>query len=222
MKIVDGKAKTQFASYLFIYHTLLYAFNNPNKLRVKIFYYPLEETPEDIMIRFVSYLLYTLSNGSIRIAPVDLRSTREDKVLDKEILNIIRSDKYQEILKFFEDNIIFSSSCNPTGVYNECRKYAEEHGTVHTVKRKVKDEFGNYKEIDAFDWYEQDDPDEYRIIFYDHVSLINTERGLTLKQSVDKLSEYCVLLRNRYKFSPVVIQQQALSICIFHLFFVSL
>ena len=39
------------------------------------------------------YLLYTLSNSSIRIAPVDLRSTREDKVLDKEILNIIRSDK---------------------------------------------------------------------------------------------------------------------------------
>lgn len=204
-------AKTQFASYLFIYHTLLYAFHNPNKLRIKIFYYPLEETPEDIMTRFISYLLYTLSNGSIRIAPVDLRSTREDKVLDKEILNIIRSDKYQEILKFFEDNIIFSSSCNPTGVYNECRKYAEEHGTVHTVKRKVKDEFGNYKEVDAFDWYEQDDPDEYRIIFYDHVSLINTERGLTLKQSVDKLSEYCVLLRNRYKFSPVVIQQQAFA-----------
>lgn len=204
-------AKTQFASYLFIYHILLYAFNNPDKLRVKIFYYPLEETPEDIMIRFISYLLYILSDGNIRIAPVDLRSTREDKVLSKEILDIIKSDKYQKILKFFEDNVIFSASTNPTGVYNECRKYAEEHGTVHTKKQKIKDEFGNYKEVDAFDWYEQDDPDEYRIIFYDHVSLTNTERGLTLKQSVDKLSEYCVLLRNRYKFSPVVIQQQAFA-----------
>lgn len=33
-------AKTQIASYLFIYNTLLYAYYNPDKLRVKIFYYP--------------------------------------------------------------------------------------------------------------------------------------------------------------------------------------
>ena len=79
-------------------------------------------------------------------------------------------------------------------------------------KQKIKDEFtGQTKEINVFDHYEQDDPDEYRIIFYDHVSLTSTEKGLTLKQSIDKLSEYFVLLRNRYKFSPVVIQQQAFA-----------
>ena len=63
--------------------------------------------------------------------------------------------------------------------------------------------------MDAFDWYESNDPDEYRIIFYDHISLTNTERGMSLKQSIDKLSEYCVILRNRYNFSPVIVQQQA-------------
>ena len=42
------------------------------------------------------------------------------------------------------------------------------------------------------------------------MNLIDTERGMTLKQSMDKLSEYLAkYLRNRYKFSPVVIQQQA-------------
>lgn len=204
-------AKTQFASFVFIYNTLLYAYRNPDKLKVKIFYYPLEETPEDIMTRFMSYLLYTLSGFKIRVAPIDLRSTNNNKVLDESIIELLKSEKYLKILKFFEDNIVFSSSTNPTGVYNECKKYAEEHGTVHTKKQKIKDEFGVVKEIDAFDYYEQDDPDEYRIIFYDHVSLTSTEKGLTLKQSIDKLSEYCVLLRNRYKFSPVVIQQQAFA-----------
>lgn len=204
-------AKTQFASFVFIYNTLLYAYNNPDKLKVKIFYYPLEETPEDIMTRFMSYLLYTLSGFKIRVAPIDLRSTNNNKVLDESIIELLKSEKYLKILKFFEDNIIFSSSTNPTGVYNECKKYAEEHGTVHTKKQRIRDELGFTKEIDAFDYYEQDDPDEYRIIFYDHVSLTSTERGLTLKQSIDKLSEYCVLLRNRYKFSPVVIQQQAFA-----------
>lgn len=202
-------AKTQIASYLFIYNTLLYAYNNPDKLRVRIFYYPLEETPEDIMTRFMSYLLYTLSGYKIRISPTDLRSVRNNKVLDETIIDLLKKDEYLDILKFFESNIIFSASANPTGVYNECRKYAESNGIVHTKKQTIKGELGEVTTVDAFDWYESNDPDEYRIIFYDHISLTNTERGMSLKQSIDKLSEYCVILRNRYNFSPVIVQQQA-------------
>lgn len=205
-------AKTQFASYVYVFKSLLYAYENPEKLRLKIFYYPLEETPEDIMTRFMSFLLYTLSKGETRVAPVDLKSTKNYKPVSDEVLKLLESEEYAGIIKFFEDNVIFSNSGNPTGVYNECRKYAEEHGKVHKRKQKVRDEFtGETKEVDAFDFYEQDDPDEYRIIFVDHVSLISTERGLTLKQSIDKLSEYLVILRNRYRFSPVVIQQQAFA-----------
>lgn len=205
-------AKTQFASYVYVFKALLYAYENPDKLRLKIFYYPLEETPEDIMTRFMSFLLYNLSNGTVRVAPVDLKSTKNCKPVSDEILTLLESEEYAGIIKFFEDNVIFSNSGNPTGVYNECRKYAEEHGKVYKRKQKIKDEFtGETREIDAFDYYEQDDPDEYRIVFIDHVSLISTERGMTLKQSIDKLSEYLVILRNRYKFSPVVIQQQAFA-----------
>ena len=205
-------SKTQFTSYTFLYTPLLFAYHNPDKVRLKIFYYPLEETPEDILIRFISFLLYTLSGGKIRIAPVDLKSTKNSRPVDDKILELLGSDEYSKLIKFFEDNVIFSVSTNPTGVYTECRRYAEEHGTVYKRKQKIKDEFtGETKEIDVFDHYEQDDPDEYRIIFFDHVSLTSTEKGLTLKQSIDKLSEYFVLLRNRYRFSPVVIQQQAFA-----------
>lgn len=205
-------AKTQFASFVYVFHALLYAYNNPDKLRLKIFYYPLEETPEDILIRFISFLLYTLSGGKIRIAPVDLKSTKNNKPIDDDILELLGSEEYAKLIKFFEDNVIFSASTNPTGVYTECKRYAEEHGTVYKRKQKIKDEFtGETREVDVFDHYEQDDPDEYRIIFFDHVSLTSTEKGLTLKQSIDKLSEYFVLLRNRYKFSPVAIQQQAFA-----------
>lgn len=205
-------AKTQFASFVYVFNTLLYAYNNPEKVRIKIFYYPLEETPEDILIRFMSFLLYTLSKGTIRIAPIDLKSTKNTRPIEDRILELLNTEEYSKIIQFFEDNVIFSSSTHPTGVYAECKKYAEEHGKVFKRKQKIKDEFtGETREIDAFDHYEQDDPDEYRIIFYDHIGLTTTERGLTLKQSIDKLSEYFVLLRNRYKFSPVVIQQQAFA-----------
>lgn len=205
-------AKTQFASFVYVFHTLLYAYNNPDKLRVKIFYYPLEETPEDILIRFISYLLYTLSEGTIHKAPIDLKSTKSANPISDDILELLNTEKYANIIKFFEDHVIFSNSTNPTGVYTECRKYAEDNGIVYKRKQKIKDEFtGETKEIDVFDHYEQSDPDEYRLIFYDHISLTSTEKGLTLKQSIDKLSEYFVLLRNRYRFSPVVIQQQSFA-----------
>lgn len=206
-------AKTQFASFVFVFQTILYAYHHPEQLRLKIFYYPLEETPDDIMTRFMSFLLYNLSGGKIRIAPVDLLSTKNDKPVDDSILELLNTGEYAKIIDFFEEHVIFSSSTNPTGVFVECKEYAESHGTVYTRKQKIKDEFsGETREIDAFDHYEQDDPDEYRIIFFDHVSLTSTEKGvITLKQSIDKLSENLVKLRNRYRYIPVVIQQQAFA-----------
>lgn len=206
-------AKTQFASFVFVFQTLLYAYHHPEQLRIKILYYPLEETPDDILTRFMSFLLYNLSGGKIRIAPVDLLSTKNDKPVDDSILELLNTGEYAKIIDFFEEHIIFSTSTNPSGVFIECKQFAEEHGTVYKKKQKVKDEFtGETKEIDVFDHYEQDDPDEYRIIFYDHVSLTSTEKGVPLlKQSIDKLSENLVKLRNRYRFIPVVIQQQAFA-----------
>ena len=206
-------AKTQFASFVFVFQTILYAYHHPEQLRLKIFYYPLEETPEDIMTRFMSFLLYNLSGGKIRIAPVDLLSTKNDRPVDDSILELLNTGEYAKIIDFFEEHVIFSASTNPTGVFVECKEYAEGHGKVYTKRQKIKDEFtGETREIDAFDHYEQDDPDEYRIIFFDHVSLTSTEKGvITLKQGIDKLSENLVKLRNRYRYIPVVIQQQAFA-----------
>lgn len=204
-------AKTQFASYMFIYTPLLYAYEHPDQVRVRVFYYPLEETPEDIMKRFMSHLLYKLSKGRIRVSVTDLQSSRNDMPVDQSILDTLKQEEYMKILKYFEEHIQFSTSRNPTGVYNEVKRYMEENGTVHTRKQKIKDDFGNTKEIDAFDYYEPNDPGEYVIVFCDHASLIQIERGMTLKQSVDKLSEYFVILRNRYNVTPVLVQQQAFS-----------
>lgn len=200
-------AKTQFTSFMFLYTPILYAYEHPEQLRLKIFYYPLEESKESIVARFMSFLLFIKSG--IRVSPIDLESTNNKKVLDSSILDLLNSSEYRDILTFFEQTVIFSDSTNPSGVWFECRKYALEHGHVVTKKQKVKGQLGEIQEIDTFDYYVPDDPDEYKIILYDHVSLVNTESGMNLKQSVDKLSEYCVILRNKYNFTPVIIQQQA-------------
>lgn len=201
--------KSMFTSYMFIYQTIIYAYFAKEQIDFKILYFPLEETKERIMQRFMSWLLFKKSGGKVRVSPRELRSTTQ--ALDEQIVDRLRQFDMQDLLSYFEEHVIFpTESPNPTGIYKYCKQYAEEHGTVHKKTIKIKDELGVLQDTEVFDYYEQDNPDEYRMIIIDTVNLIDTERGMTLKQSIDKLSEYCAkYLRNRYHYSPILIQQQA-------------
>lgn len=205
-------AKTQITNYLFVYTPILYAYEHPDKVRVKIFYFPLEETPENITLRFMSYLLYTLSGMTIRVSPMDLKSTNAEKILDEEVLNILRSKEYQDILKYYEENVLFMSDRNPTGIYKTVRDYAEKNGTIHKKMIKiVNKETGNTEEKEVFDYYEPGDKKEYVIVLTDHVSLLNQERGMNLRETINKYSEYMMILRNNFHYIPVCVQQQSVE-----------
>lgn len=202
-------SKSQFVSYTFIYRPLLFCYSTKTNIDYKVIYFPLEETPERILERFISWLLFDFSKGEIRISPRDLRSTT--KAVPEEVLDMIKSDEIQDIIKYFEDHVIFSTEKpNPTGMYYFCKKYAEDHGKIYTKPGKYTDALGEIKEYEAFDYYVPDNPNEYRVIITDTSNLIDTEKGMTLKQSMDKWSEYgAKYLRNRYKYTFVEIQQQA-------------
>lgn len=201
--------KSQFTSYTFIYKPLMFCYYTKADIDIKIIYFPLEETPERILQRFISWLLYDYSKGEIHISPKELRSTINP--ISEEILEIIKSDEIQDIIKYFEEHVIFpDEASNPTGIYKYCKQYAEEHGKVAYKKGKYKDEFGQIQEKDVFSSYVQNNTNEYRLVIVDTINLIDTERGMTKKQAMDKLSEYCAKeLRNKYNYSPVIIQQQA-------------
>lgn len=167
---------------------------------------------EEKMLSAFSNILYV--KEGIRVSPTDLKSTKKDKILSEEILNIIEKykpyfEKIQEIVEFIDD------VRNPTGIYYFMKEYADNNGIQH--KKRV--EFENnktgekyFKDID--DYYEPDDPDEYVMCLVDHISLITKEkedgRTLSLHESINKLSsKYMVLLRNKFNYIPVIIQQQA-------------
>lgn len=201
--------KSQIANYLFLYTPILYAYHHPDKLKVKVFYFPLEETAEKITLRFMSYLLYTMSGKAIRISPLDLQSVNENKMVDARILDLLRSLEYQSVLQFFEDHVYFMSERNPTGAWQAIKKYAEEAGITHRKKILIENKSAGVKqEKEVFDYYEPKDKDEYVIIIWDHCGLTEGERGMSLKECIDKLSEYFMIFRNRYNYTPVLIQQQ--------------
>ena len=209
--LVSGNTKagkTQITNFMFLYTPLLYAYHNPDKIRIKVFYFPLEETPETITLRFMSYLLFTISGK--RVAPIDLKSTNSKKVLSEDILELLNSETYQSILKFYEENVIFLNERNPTGIWKTMLKYAESTGTIHKkIVNITNKETGLVEQKEIFDYYEPNDSNEYVICLTDHVSLLENERGYDLRQTIIKFSEYMMILRNKYHFIPVVVQQQS-------------
>lgn len=200
--------KSQFVSYL-LYRALMFCYNSKADIKLTILYFALEETPERVLTRFISWLLYDYTEHKVHISPSDLRSSKNDKPVPEEVLDILESDDVKDMIDYFEQHIVFSQESNPTGIYKFCRKYAEEHGHVLTRPAKYKDEYGRLQDTEVFDHYVPDNPDEYVIPVIDTINIIETERGFNKKQSIDKLSEYLAkYLRNRYGQSPIVIQQQ--------------
>jgi len=140
---------------------------------------------------------------------MELQSVRKENVVDAEVLKILNSLEYRSILDFYEDHVHFITERNPTGCWKTIKKYAEEAGTIHrktiTIENK---ETGIKQEREVFDYYEPKDPEEYVEVIWDHASLTELERGMSLKECIDKLSEYFMVFRNHYNYIPVLIQQQ--------------
>ena len=65
----------------------------------------------------------------------------------------------------------FRPSSNPTGVYKDVLSYAKYNGKEVRKKYSYKDEWGQLKEGETFDYYIPNNPREYVFIIVDHVSL---------------------------------------------------
>lgn len=206
-------SKTQITSYLFIISPILYYLEHPDKIKPTIHIFPLEETEEDITLRFYAYVLYYLTNGRICLSPEELESVDERFPLSQEVLDLMDSEEFLRISNLFDECVHFhSDQRNPTGIYKTVKSYMEDNGTVHYRKKTIryKDDFGIDKEetVNEIAGYAPNNPNEYVIFIVDHVGLLQTERGWSLKDTIEKLSDYCVILRNRYSAIPVIVQQQ--------------
>ena len=205
-------AKSQFASFMFIYTPILYAYENPDKVRVKIFYAPLEESKLKTTLRFMRHLLYIHSKFKVRVSHNELTSTIEGHPVDEKVIETLESEEYQKMLKFFEDRVEFFDSKNPTGIYKTMVKYACEHGERIKEPLTITDEFGEQKTVEKIVGYKPNDPDEYVIIITDHVGLLQEESGKDKRQTIRKFSEYMMELRDNYRYIPVIVQQQSAEV----------
>ena len=205
-------AKSQFASFMFMYTPILYAYENSDKVRVKIFYAPLEESQLKTTLRFMRHLLYIHSKFKVRVSHNELASTIEGHPVDEKVIETLESEEYQKILKFFEERVEFFDSKNPTGIYKTMVRYACEHGERIKEPITITDEFGEQKTVEKIVGYKPYDPDEYVIVLTDHVGLLQEESGKDKRQTIRKFSEYMMELRDNYRYIPVIVQQQSAEV----------
>lgn len=200
--------KTQISDFMFLYHPYNFIKNNPNsKIKLKIFYYSLEMDLESKIVAGISKHIYETSN---MIVPTNviLSMNRKNRLSDDVYQKIISAEKYFEQL---EDYLVISDAQqNPTGIYKQLYKYAMDNGTIITKKVVIKDPETNQETTkEIFDYYIPKDPNEYVIVLTDHLAELNTERGFSLKETMEKHSDYMRILRNMFGYIPVDVQQQA-------------
>lgn len=204
--------KSKLADYLFVYEPLFYMMEHP-ELKVKVLYFSLEMAAKEKYNEFLCHLLFKLDN--IHISTKQLRSV--DSPCDPRIFELLESEKYQKYIKAYEDMVLFNDTDkNPTGINKKCRDYALEHGhmnyTTIKVPNELTGELEDKKIIDPIKPYTQNDEDEYRIIILDNAANLTVEKGCKdQRETIEKMSKYCITLRKQLNYVVVLIQHQAQS-----------
>lgn len=202
--------KSKLADYMYVYDPLFFTMEHPS-LKIKVLYFSLEISPKEKYNEFLCHLLYRLDG--IEISTKDLKSIDKDKPISKEILDLLKTDRYQTYIKKFEEMVTYLDIKNPTGVNKACREYALSHGHLNFKTIKIKDpltgETTDRQILDDINPYTPDDPEEYKIIILDNASNLASENGLSKRETIEKMSKYAITLRDQLKYTFVLIQHQA-------------
>ena len=143
-----------------------------------------------------------------------MKTTDAENPVPQEVLDLLASDRYQQYIQRFEECVEFIDDIrNPTGINKYCRAYAlnPANGKSHLKEIEYTNlETGVIEKREVLDYYEPNDPDEIRIIIIDNYSNLTLESGYNKMQNIDKMSKYCITLRDNLNYSIVGIQHQAL------------
>lgn len=176
-------------------------------IKVDVFYYSYEIDKKTKFTQWLSNHIY--HKYDIEIAPEAIAGLGDNRLKPHEE-ELVRMEvpHMQEI--FDRINFRFDAT-NPTGIYKELFDHFESTGTF--VKEKYSSMSINDYGEQAVDNKERikeyipSDPNRYVIAIIDHMALCKLERKFTLKENIDKLSNYFVTLRNICGLTIFALQQ---------------
>ena len=213
----SGIGKSKLGRYLFIHNPIVFLEQNPNtNIQLDILYFSLEESKEKVILSEISKYLFTKYGLNLSIK--QLSSVGRYNSISSEDLEKIKEAE-THVNNFLGRVKIYDNIRNATGIYKTVRDFALSVGTYYDkndtaltpqeveLVRQGDQESATYKKIS---YYKTHNPQHYVIILTDHISLLQPEVGETLWQTMGKFSsKYCLHFRDKFGFTPVVIQQLA-------------
>tara|TARA_R110000868_G_scaffold28617_4_gene107107 strand:+ start:8247 stop:9392 length:1146 start_codon:yes stop_codon:yes gene_type:complete len=207
--------KTKLGDFLFVYNPYEFITKHASDISLKIFYFSLEVSKEEKIAQYYSYRLF--KDHGVIISPAKLKSRFQDYILETDLEELL--DSYDEEMDRFESIVhIIDNIKNPFGIYKYMRDYAYKNGTHYdknndpisvdrllNTSQPIKDEANK-----SIVKYIPNNPNEYVIVITDHLSLLHPEGSATLWDAIFTFSsKYCLAMRDRWRYIPVNIQQQA-------------
>ncbi len=193
---LSGSAKTTLVDFM-----LLKALQDADKkgIPINIFYYSYEIDEISKRANWLSMLIY-VKHGII-VTPQKIKGMGDLRLTSEEL--ILVESETPELERLFNKIMWRWETANPTGLYKEWWSFMSDRGKF--VKEPYLDENGAPKE--RIVKFIPNNPEEYNIGVIDHIALMKLERGFTLKENLDKLSEYAVGCRNIFQMTFIFLQQ---------------
>lgn len=190
-----GTGKSAFVDEAFVYNPYDYILSGKCNQKFHILYFSLEIDKVRKIAKAIARRIFHKYKILIDINYV--LSKGKNRISD-EIYNFVL-DQCEYFYKLEEFVTFYDKPENPTGIWKNVLDYSKNNGKW--ISNKI-----NETEFVPAE-YIPNDPNKYTILIVDHIGLMRNERGFTKKQNIDKLSEYAIILRNKCRFSPVLIQQ---------------
>jgi hypothetical protein len=203
--------KSQLTDFLYVYQPVEWILNNISSITLKIFYFSLEVSKESKIKAAMCYKLF--KDYQILISPQKLSSIFSGYILDDKIESIINSREYIDWFSKFESMVTFYDTIrSPNSIFHLVKSYAEHPSSGSYTYKTIswQNEDGSYTPRSVRDKYFPVRPNEYVVVIVDHIGLLQTAPGETLHQAISKYSsEYCLEMRDKWGYSPVIVQQQS-------------
>lgn len=225
--------KSTFVDYAFVIQPYLHCVKHKIKAEWLYFSFELDRVSkefdfaayflwEDYKIEYIelppgiTYTVQGVVHTKIPLSPDYLRGRMQDdkgdtiKVSDeiKTALRQTYTDRIIPLFGEFDKNgtrvskgyiTFIEQKDNPTGIYKYLKRHAEKNGKFIYFESGKVSRVGGYKPNEGFE-------DKFTIVVVDHLRKLIPEQGWQMKQTVDKMIEYMVEIRNwcGYTFVPII------------------
>lgn len=194
--------KSMITNFLYMYQPIKYVYKYNPDIDLKIIYFSLELSEEELKRQYICHVLAT--ECRVFIDPQNLAGMFEDFIPNEEIFKAIESQK--DYLDFIDNHVdIVTGIRNPTGMYKYVRDFARKRGKFYLNNEEVDPVATN----GLYDKYVPNNPNEHVIILTDHLGIMTIEKGEDKYSNIDKWSSiYCLIMRDQFEYTVVDIQQQ--------------